>query len=107
MLVKQSDRGPSQAKLNCLGKVELTRDGRHNELCAASQHRASDKYHTVHCVAELAAQTGDIWMKSTKRAVVLAVVFGSIFVVAAARAGDVKGKVSAEGLSRREHCCVH
>lgn len=54
-----------------------------------------------------AAQTGDIWMKSTKRAVVLAVVFGSIFVVAAARAGDVKGKVSAEGLSSAGDIAVY
>jgi plastocyanin len=46
-------------------------------------------------------------MKSTKRAVVLAVVLGSIFVVAAAQAGDVKGKVSAEGLSSTEGIAVY
>jgi len=38
-------------------------------------------------------------MKTTRRAVVLAVVFGSIFMADAVQAGDVKGKVSAEGLS--------
>ncbi len=53
------------------------------------------------------AQTGDIWMKSTKRAVVLAVVFGSIFLVAAAQAGDVKGKVSAEGSSSAGDIAVY
>ena len=47
-------------------------------------------------------------MKTTRRAVVLAVLFGSIFVAGAAQAGDVKGKVSAEGLSFGSgHCCLH
>ncbi len=46
-------------------------------------------------------------MKSTKRAVVLAVVFGSILAAGAAQAGDVKGKVSAEGLSSAGDIAVY
>ena len=46
-------------------------------------------------------------MKTTRRAVVLAVLFGSIFVAGAAQAGDVKGKVSAEGLSSAQDIAVY
>lgn len=46
-------------------------------------------------------------MKTTRRALVAAVVFGSIFITDAARAGDVKGKVSAEGLSSAADIAVY
>jgi plastocyanin len=46
-------------------------------------------------------------MRTTRRAVVLAVLFGSIFVAGAAQAGDVKGKVSAEGLSSAQDIAVY
>ena len=46
-------------------------------------------------------------MKTTRRAVVLAVVFGSVFMADAVRAGDVKGKVSAEGLSSAADIAVY
>jgi plastocyanin len=46
-------------------------------------------------------------MRTTRRAVVLAVLFGSIFVAGAAQAGDVKGKVSAEGLSSAKDIAVY
>jgi plastocyanin len=46
-------------------------------------------------------------MRTTKRAVVLAVLFVSIFVAGAARAGDVKGKVSATELKSAENIAVY
>ena len=46
-------------------------------------------------------------MKTTTQAVVWAVLFGSIFAAGAAQAGDVKGKVSAEGLSSAEAIAVY
>jgi plastocyanin len=46
-------------------------------------------------------------MKTTRRAVVLAVVFGSIFMANALQAGDVKGKVSATGLKSAENIAVY
>jgi plastocyanin len=46
-------------------------------------------------------------MRTIRRAVVLAVLFGSIFVAGAAQAGDVKGKVSAEGLSSAQDIAVY
>ena len=46
-------------------------------------------------------------MRTTRRAVVLAALFGSIFVAGAAQAGDVKGKVSAQGLSSAKDIAVY
>ena len=46
-------------------------------------------------------------MKITRRAVVLAALFGSLCGASAARAGDVKGKVSAEGLSSAANVAVY
>lgn len=46
-------------------------------------------------------------MKTTRRAVVLAVVFGSIFMANALQAGDVKGKVSVTGLKSAENIAVY
>ena len=46
-------------------------------------------------------------MRATKRAIVVAVVFGSIFIADAVQAGDVKGKVSAEGLSSAVDIAVY
>jgi plastocyanin len=46
-------------------------------------------------------------MRTTRRAVVLAVLFGSIFVAGAAQAGDVKGRVSATGLKSVENIAVY
>jgi plastocyanin len=50
---------------------------------------------------------GDIWMRIIRRAVVLAVTFGSIFMAGEAQAGDVKGKVSTQGLSSAEDIAVY
>src|SRR5271167_4959292 len=46
-------------------------------------------------------------MKTTRRAVLLVVVLGSIFMADAVQAGDVKGKVSAEGLSSAGDIAVY
>jgi plastocyanin len=46
-------------------------------------------------------------MKPTRRAVVLAVLLGSLCGARAAQAGDVKGKVSAEGLSSTANVAVY
>lgn len=46
-------------------------------------------------------------MRTTRRAVVLAVVFGSIFMANALQAGDIKGKVSVTGLKSAENIAVY
>jgi plastocyanin len=50
---------------------------------------------------------GDIWMNTIRRAVLMAVLFGATFVVGAAQAGDVKGKVSETGLKSAENIAVY
>jgi len=55
----------------------------------------------------LKASNGEIWMKTTRHAIVLAVVFGSILMTDAVQAGDVKGKVAAEGLSSAVDIAVY
>jgi plastocyanin len=46
-------------------------------------------------------------MNTLKRVVLLAVLFGGIFVAGAAQAGDLKGKVSATGLKSVENIAVY
>jgi plastocyanin len=46
-------------------------------------------------------------MNTIRRAVLMAVLFGATFVVGAAQAGDVKGKVSATGLKSAENIAVY
>ena len=46
-------------------------------------------------------------MNNVRWAVLIAVLFGTLFVAAAAQAGDVKGKVSAEGLKSAEDIAVY
>ena len=54
------------------------------------------------------ASNGEVLMKTTRHAIVLAVVLGSILMADAVQAGDVKGKVSADGIEvGGKHCCLH
>jgi plastocyanin len=53
------------------------------------------------------ASNGEVLMKTTRHAIVLAVVLGSILMADAVQAGDVKGKVAAEGLSSAVDIAVY